>query len=355
MINKFNGLILDDDENWRGLLEDLLSDLNVNLITAHDFESAQNAINENHFSFAILDLSLSGTDHNNTQGLEILKALSHSQPECASFMLTGFSTVDIAVESILQHKAKNFYRKETLKTQDLIKDITTSLLEKEQNSVDQKGGQKQSSNAENSGGPTFDKGKVLVIEDDLNWAAFHTEWISDLGYNIELSADVQTALKLLKINKYVLAILDLNLGIVQLNKTSKKNQSAFDLLTQLREIDLPVMIITGDNKTLEVEKFFDKLNLYGYFEKVDLNLEALKQTVLRIEEENKIGFTTTLTQREKEVLKLLSEGLTNKEIAKKLFVTSNTIKRHLRSIYRKLNVSTRSGAVAKFLEKSDFH
>ena len=355
MTNKFNGLILDDDENWRSLLEDLLSGLEANLITAHDFDSAQNAIKEHRFTFAILDLALSSTDHNNIQGLDILKALSEYQPDCVSFMLTGFSTVDIAVEAIVQYKAKNFYRKETLNTQALIEDITASLSENEQNSVDHRVRHKQNSPAENTGRSFFDKGKVLIIEDDLNWATFHTEWLSDLGYNTELSADVRSSFELLNLNKYILSILDLNLGNVSLNESSKPNQFAIRLLSQLREIDLPVIIITGNNHTFEVEKFFDNLNIYGYFGKADLNLEILKRIISKIEEENKIGHTATLTQREMDVLKLLSEGLTNKDIAHKLFVTSNTIKRHLKSIFKKLNVNTRSGAVAKFLEKVDSH
>lgn len=54
---------------------------------------------------------------------------------------------------------------------------------------------------------------------------------------------------------------------------------------------------------------------------------------------------TPLSRREDEVLVLLSQGLTNKEIAQKLFVTENTVKAHLHSILKKLQVRTRAQAV----------
>jgi len=51
-----------------------------------------------------------------------------------------------------------------------------------------------------------------------------------------------------------------------------------------------------------------------------------------------------LTERELEVLELLVQGLSNSEIAGRLGVSPNTIKNHLRSIYSKLDVSTRTAA-----------
>ena len=58
-----------------------------------------------------------------------------------------------------------------------------------------------------------------------------------------------------------------------------------------------------------------------------------------------------LTIREKEVLGLLVEGLTKKLIAGKLFVSFNTIDKHVRNIYGKLQVQSRSGAVARALKE----
>jgi DNA-binding NarL/FixJ family response regulator len=51
-----------------------------------------------------------------------------------------------------------------------------------------------------------------------------------------------------------------------------------------------------------------------------------------------------LTPRELEILRLASDGLSNSEMAKQLWVTDQTVKFHLSNIYRKLEVSNRTGA-----------
>jgi DNA-binding NarL/FixJ family response regulator len=58
------------------------------------------------------------------------------------------------------------------------------------------------------------------------------------------------------------------------------------------------------------------------------------------------GPSGMLTEREVDVLQLVAEGHTNKEIAAQLFVSSDTVNGHLDNIYRKLDVSDRTHAVA---------
>ncbi|HEY5706818.1 MAG TPA: response regulator transcription factor [Terrimicrobiaceae bacterium] len=53
----------------------------------------------------------------------------------------------------------------------------------------------------------------------------------------------------------------------------------------------------------------------------------------------------SLTARELDVLTLLAQGLSNKEIGARLFVTETTVKSHLRAIFSKLNVLSRTEAV----------
>jgi DNA-binding NarL/FixJ family response regulator len=58
-----------------------------------------------------------------------------------------------------------------------------------------------------------------------------------------------------------------------------------------------------------------------------------------------------LTTREKEVLQLLVDGLSKRNISEKLFVSFHTVDTHLRNIYAKLQVNSRSGAIAKVLKE----
>jgi len=58
----------------------------------------------------------------------------------------------------------------------------------------------------------------------------------------------------------------------------------------------------------------------------------------------------SLTKREKELLKALSEGWTNIQIARRYGISDNTVKFHLKNLYEKLDVSNRAMAVALFME-----
>ena len=54
-----------------------------------------------------------------------------------------------------------------------------------------------------------------------------------------------------------------------------------------------------------------------------------------------------LTDRELEVMGLLAQRMSNKEIASQLFISAGTVKRHTINIYQKLDVNSRRQAVAK--------
>ncbi len=57
------------------------------------------------------------------------------------------------------------------------------------------------------------------------------------------------------------------------------------------------------------------------------------------------GLVEELTDREREVLNQLAMGSTNKDIAQQLMISVRTVEAHLRSVYAKLNVSSRTEAV----------
>jgi DNA-binding NarL/FixJ family response regulator len=60
----------------------------------------------------------------------------------------------------------------------------------------------------------------------------------------------------------------------------------------------------------------------------------------------------TLTQRERDVLRLLADGMSNEEIGKQLFISPETVRTHVRKAMDKLDADTRTQAVAKALRQS---
>ena len=66
----------------------------------------------------------------------------------------------------------------------------------------------------------------------------------------------------------------------------------------------------------------------------------------------KLGDVTLLSKREQEVLALVAQGFTNREIAISLLISENTVKVHVRSIMEKMHAHTRQQAVALAREKA---
>jgi DNA-binding NarL/FixJ family response regulator len=56
--------------------------------------------------------------------------------------------------------------------------------------------------------------------------------------------------------------------------------------------------------------------------------------------------STQLSQRETEIMELVSEGLTNHEIAERLFLSEETVKTHVKTLFEKLHARSRAHAVA---------
>ena len=79
-----------------------------------------------------------------------------------------------------------------------------------------------------------------------------------------------------------------------------------------------------------------------------LHPQAKNQIVAR----NAVINEYNLTDRELEIITLISEGISNKEISEKLFICEDTVKKHISHIYKKMNVSSRSKIVKMLNEKN---
>ncbi len=102
-------------------------------------------------------------------------------------------------------------------------------------------------------------------------------------------------------------------------------------------------------KSLQSESFFDLIDGIARGEAPisrELATKILDEFSRRLKEDAKAASNEDLTEREKQVLGLVAEGSTNRDIAAKLNVTENTVKYHLKNILEKLHLRNRAQAVA---------
>ena len=64
-------------------------------------------------------------------------------------------------------------------------------------------------------------------------------------------------------------------------------------------------------------------------------------------EEVKNGYNSLLTKRETEIMHLIAKGCSNKQMAARLFISEETVKMHVKNIFRKLGVNNRIAALRK--------
>ena len=91
-------LVVEDDRSWQQIVNEILTDLGLAVDVADTLEAAVEALAAAPHRLAVVDLSLSGPDHRNRDGLAVLEAIRRQDPGCAAVLLTGFATVELAVE-----------------------------------------------------------------------------------------------------------------------------------------------------------------------------------------------------------------------------------------------------------------
>ena len=107
-------------------------------------------------------------------------------------------------------------------------------------------------------------------------------------------------------------------------------------------------------------KDFKKSELYAAIEKIMKGEKYISRSVSQILADNYInkeynnktagGFKIEITKREKEIIQLISEGLSNKEIAQKLLVSISTVDAHRYNILKKLEVKNTAEMITKAIK-----
>ena len=199
--------------------------------------------------------------------------------------------------------------------------------------------------------------RVLIVEDEPLIA-------EDIAQGLEkneflVSAVVyskEDAIEQLNINLPDLVLLDINLS---------GEMSGIEIAEKINtQYNIPFIFITSysDKQTLEKAKFtepsgyivkpFNEASLYSTLEIALYNHAQKNKRKFPELSFNKINqhLADPISEREFSLLQLIYDGKTNKQIADALFISSNTVKKHINNTYLKLNASSRTSSIARLRE-----
>ncbi len=197
----------------------------------------------------------------------------------------------------------------------------------------------------------------IIIADDHSMVREGLKQLLELDGDIRVigeAGDGEDCLKILQKNMPQILLLDIDMP----------NMNGLEVLKRIKKdkMDLKVIILTVHNEIEYLLKAVE-IGIDGYILK-DSDSAELREAIFTvlsgesyiqpsmlpmleskiIQRNNDQAKIDLLTRRELEVLKLLSIGLYNKEIGEKLEISERTVKNHISSIFRKINVTDRTQA-----------
>lgn len=189
---------------------------------------------------------------------------------------------------------------------------------------------------------------ALIVDDDPGWTQILSEVLGDVGYTIRACTGFGEALGCIMRMQFDLAVIDLIL-----NPIREENNIAYEfemdgarLVTKACAVGTPTIILSGMSSPELIEKMYREHNIFAFFEKQHFQRESFLRTLAELEIERAfLEKISTLTEREKEVFYLLGSQMSNQQIAKALIISPNTVKRHLQSVFTKMNIHHRDEAV----------
>lgn len=357
MKNMPRALIVEDDRSWQQILSEILTDCGLLVDTSDNLEGAIQLLKDQSHRLAIVDLSLSPNDHNNYDGLRVLEAVRRLDPNCRTILLTGFATVELAVTSLTDYNAFTFLRKENFqRTQfrELVYRALASIPLEAAKPVPQVS--EKASRAKIALTPVVQASvtaeKAIVVEDDAGWRNIIEELLVDAGYKVLACSGFGEALGYLNREKYSIAVVDLSLSdTVQSlwgQPSSSDKLEGFQLLETTHKQGTPTIVVSGVASTEYIKKAYSEESIFAFLEKQSFSRSSFMRIIEDARNLHRANSELNmLTDREREVFDQLAQGLTNKEIAENLVITTNTVKRHIKAIFEKLGVHTRSAAAAK--------
>ncbi len=334
-------LVVEDDRSWRELLSELLGDLGLQVDAAEDLQGAIAAIRAAPHRVAVVDLALGEANHTNQDGLRVLEAVRRHDPGCVALMLTGYATVDLAVRALSEYGAFTLLRKEAFRRAEFREVVGRALA-----AAPADAGPPESVAPAGAYGPRT----ALVVEDDAGWRSILAELLADAGLAPRLCSGYGEALGRLRRSRYDVAIVDLALGGAGEASSPGRDLGGYHLLATTRAAGIPTIVVTGAATPDEIKRAYDAHDVHACLEKQTFSRRAFLELLREAVASRPPSPLDALTSRERDVLALLAQGRSNREIAEALVIAPNTVKRHLKSVFAKLGVHTRAAAAARAVD-----
>jgi len=200
-----------------------------------------------------------------------------------------------------------------------------------------------------------DAARVLIVEDDPGWREIYTDILGEAGYELQYAVSYGEARGLLQRARFQAAVVDLHLVS---SADPEENRDGFALLRVSAARNLPTIVVSALGAPDDIDRAYDEFGVFAFIEKEAFDRKAFRQIVAEAiqSSESKPEVPAhapaagdplaALTDREREVLALLAQGHTNRQIAEALTITPNTVKKHVDHVLQKLDVSTRAAAAA---------
>ncbi|MBN1248587.1 MAG: response regulator [Anaerolineae bacterium] len=342
-------LIVDDDPAWQEIVGEILRDDGLAVDLASNLEEATLLLRQRPHRVAVVDLALGPGAAANQDGLQVLATVRRHDPGCVTILLTGYATVPLAVEVLTSYGALSCLTKASFDRAEFQRLISRALSVAPvlgPVSPERAAGTSERVGVVSEPGRISDS--VLVVDDDAGWRSILSELLTDAGYQVRLCNSYGEALGCLRREHYAVAVVDLALSEVPHPLDRERVPAGYRLLEQVQAGGGSAIVVSGMANPNEIRRVYGDYDLFAYLEKQAFDRRAFLQAVSEACEcHGAAQALDVLTPRELEVLGMLVQGLTNKQLAASLFISTNTVKRHLKAIYGKLEVHTRAAAVAK--------
>lgn len=340
-------LVVEDSPAWQEILAELLTDMGLAVDTVTDLPTASAQLRAAPHRIAVVDLSLDGDDERNRDGLHVLDAIQRYDPGCAALLLTGFATVEIAVDALTRRHAHTCLRKETFRRAEFRQTIRQLLALAPAIPGGATAAEPATTPVPQNDRPGAGR-HALLVEDDAGWRSILTELLHAVGFRVAACLSFGEALGRLRRERFDLAVADLALAN---SAAPESNRDGFQVLREAQVAGIPALVVSGLATAADLERLYSEFGVHACLEKQRFDRADFIATVREAAAASgsEVGALAGLTRREREVLALLTRGLTNKAIAQELVISENTVKRYLKSIFQKLAVDSRAGAVAMAL------